>query len=267
MEPHNILDRLGPVQFDVTFVQSLRWSPGRHVAAHTHDREFQLDLFSGNGELTIDNQAFPLAGWTVVFFPPGVNHSFTASRIGKLRNLSIKFQAADPGLHALPALRFHPRTESDRKNYETTLQTILEEWQMRRWGWAQSISAKITALVLQTLRVWQEERDASLSRETLQEACRYLSLNYSEPVTVAEVARHCRIHPASLSRLFQRHLKTTPRNYLLHLRLNQARLLLASGHRVTDAANQTGFSTVHYFSRVFKKIHGHPPGTLRTNPE
>jgi AraC-like DNA-binding protein len=181
--------------------------------------------------------------------------------------LSIKFQADDKNLHVLPPLRFHPRTDVDRKNYETTLQTILEEWQMRRWGWAQTISAKVTALILQVLRVRQEEQETSLSRETLQEACRYLGLNYSEPVTVAEVARHCRIHPASLSRLFQRHLATTPRDYLLRLRLSQARLLLASGHRVTDAARQTGFSTVHYFSRAFKNIHGHPPSTLRSNPQ
>ena len=54
MDPQNILTHLGPVQFDVTFVQSLRWSPGRHVTPHVHDREFQLDLFSGNGEFTIN---------------------------------------------------------------------------------------------------------------------------------------------------------------------------------------------------------------------
>jgi AraC-like DNA-binding protein len=264
MEPQKILDRLGPVQFEVTFVQSLRWAPGRHIAPHSHDREFHLDLFYGNGELTVGKQHFPLVGWTIVFIPPGINHSFTASRIGRLRNLAIKFQAGDSEFRALPALRFHPRTDTLRKYYENTLQLILEELQMRRWGWLQSVSARVTAMILQTLRVWQEEHEASAGQETLEKACRYLSLNFSEPVTIAEVARHCRLHPASLSRLFQRHLKTPPREYLLQLRLKQACLLLRSGHRVTDAADQTGFSSVHYFSRVFKKVYGNTPGTLIT---
>ncbi|NEQ55828.1 MAG: helix-turn-helix transcriptional regulator, partial [Leptolyngbya sp. SIO3F4] len=51
-----------------------------------------------------------------------------------------------------------------------------------------------------------------------------------------------------------------PHAYLNHVRVHQAKRLLASGHSITDAALSTGFADQSHLHRHFKKMVGVTPG-------
>jgi len=63
--------------------------------------------------------------------------------------------------------------------------------------------------------------------------------------------------------LFKKALGMTFKQYLISLRLNHAENMLRSGEaNVGDAALQSGFSDIYYFSKLFKEKKGIPPSKL-----
>ena len=65
-------------------------------------------------------------------------------------------------------------------------------------------------------------------------------------------------------RLFRRHLRTSPRQWLIRERLLEAQsLLMRETARVSEVAERCGFCDVYHFSREFKQFSGLPPTVWR----
>ena len=101
-------------------------------------------------------------------------------------------------------------------------------------------------------------------RVLIREAIRYLDENFTRPVSVGEVASRLHLSPNYLSTIFHRECGQTLRGYLVRLRVERARQLLRETHHPIKAiAGLAGFSDEFYFSRVFRRILGRPPGAFR----
>lgn len=73
-----------------------------------------------------------------------------------------------------------------------------------------------------------------------------------------------KISPSHLRRLFGRHLRTSPHQWLLRERLTHAQALIAdSAMPLADIAEICGFCDVYHFSREFKRSVGTPPAAWR----
>lgn len=83
--------------------------------------------------------------------------------------------------------------------------------------------------------------------------------SYAEPLTVPDLAVAGGLCPSHLSALFVRHLGASPFEYLLRVRIREARLLLARGVRVKEVARLTGFGSQHHFCRLFRQRTGETP--------
>jgi AraC-like DNA-binding protein len=98
--------------------------------------------------------------------------------------------------------------------------------------------------------------------------CRTWILDHSADVqTLDQIAAACHIDPAYLCRLFRRFDHTSPYQFLLHLKMNDAAARLqVPGTPIKQVAADMGFSDPFHFSRVFKKALGLPPAQyLRLN--
>ncbi len=72
------------------------------------------------------------------------------------------------------------------------------------------------------------------------------------------------MHRSSLNRHFQEHIGTSPGQYLIRYRLQEAvRRLKESRDPVADIAVSVGYADPHYFSRHFKKEIGCTPVAFR----
>lgn len=89
----------------------------------------------------------------------------------------------------------------------------------------------------------------------------FLQEHCAEPIALAETARFLDVSEPYLSRRFHRETGRTLVDYLNHIRIDRARLLLSSsGHlRVHRVAELCGFSNAHYFALRFKKEVGMTP--------
>ncbi|NRA38901.1 MAG: AraC family transcriptional regulator [Planctomycetes bacterium] len=77
-------------------------------------------------------------------------------------------------------------------------------------------------------------------------------------------AQILKIHRSSLNRLFQEHIGSSPGQYLIRYRLQEAvQRLKESSAAVADIAHDVGYADAHYFSRHFKKEIGCTPSEFR----
>lgn len=92
----------------------------------------------------------------------------------------------------------------------------------------------------------------------------YIIDNLDKPITVKNVAEHLHISERHLSRIFNQELGQSFSTFIRKERIRKAGILLSESNiPIKDIAEQTGFSSVHYFTNVFSKEMDMPPGQFR----
>ncbi|NIC04934.1 AraC family transcriptional regulator [Halomonas sp. DX6] len=84
-----------------------------------------------------------------------------------------------------------------------------------------------------------------------------------QAVTLGELADMAGLSRYQLLRSFSRALGITPHAYLLQRRVLMVRHLIASGHSLSHAALEAGFSDQSHMSRAFSRQFGLSPGRYR----
>ncbi|MBQ3529702.1 MAG: AraC family transcriptional regulator [Oscillospiraceae bacterium] len=88
----------------------------------------------------------------------------------------------------------------------------------------------------------------------------YMMRNLHKSLTLREICLELGISEASLKRLVRQTCGQSPLAYFTDLKIAQAEwLILHSSMNMTQIAEQLGFSSVHYFSRIFKQKTGETP--------
>lgn len=91
----------------------------------------------------------------------------------------------------------------------------------------------------------------------------YLNEHYTQPVTLDTLAQLCGITRHHLAREFKKYMGQTVFTYLNMLRCKNAEFCLSEGMSVTQAAFESGFDSLSYFSRTYKKLMGVTPRSTR----
>lgn len=91
-----------------------------------------------------------------------------------------------------------------------------------------------------------------------------MEANVETPRSTAALARHARVSPRQLERLFRKYLACTPTQYYLELRLVRARQLLTqTSQSILDVALACGFVSASHFSKCFRTRYGFTPREAR----
>lgn len=100
-----------------------------------------------------------------------------------------------------------------------------------------------------------------LCNETAAKICHYIMQNYSRGnLTIVEVANAVNLSPNYLQRIFYKEMNCTPKEYLLRVRLNAARILLKQHkYLIKEVAQMCGWNCSHYFSNTYCKFYGYFP--------
>ncbi|MGG3510398.1 response regulator [Paenibacillus lautus] len=103
------------------------------------------------------------------------------------------------------------------------------------------------------------------SRHNIQKAKRYIEENYAmEDLSLQEVADSVGMSVTYLSRTFKSETNMNFVKYLVQVRMEKARELLAESElSAEETAYRVGFSDYVHFSKTFKKFHGLTPSAYR----
>ena len=110
----------------------------------------------------------------------------------------------------------------------------------------------------------KEEDSEKIPNLFVQKAADYIKLNYSEKISIKEIADQLYLSPNYLSELFKKHTGKTISEYLTEYRLEKAcQLLDHAEYRVGDVSGMVGIHDGRYFSNMFKKKYGMTPTEYR----
>jgi AraC-like DNA-binding protein len=221
-------------------------------------------VFSGQWELVVGAKRQLLGPGSLFSYGPGTHYRLTAAGDSNLVKFFVDFAG-----HVAPTLlkasglgkRRCLQLQQTRWLHDLFDQ-ILDCANLGRPS-ARLIGSRLTELLL--LRIREDSRLGSPSQSEAQrtfERCReFLQENYATLMSVSEVATHCSIDAAYLSRLFKRYADENPLQYLARIKMDHAaELIMRSGCSVKQAGAAVGFEDPYHFSRVFKRVHGVAPG-------
>jgi two-component system, response regulator YesN len=88
---------------------------------------------------------------------------------------------------------------------------------------------------------------------------------FAEKLSLSDIANEVHTNPTYLSRKFHEEVGVSFSEYLIHYRIQAAKRLLKTYPKwsILDVAENSGFSSQHYFSTLFRKIEGITPKEFR----
>lgn len=105
---------------------------------------------------------------------------------------------------------------------------------------------------------------AERERQRLNRIYRHVEENFTRPVDMAGAAAVAGITVPSFCRYFKQQVKMTYTEFVNIHRVNHAKRLLLREANVSEACFSSGFESLSYFNRVFKKVTGINPSAYRT---
>jgi AraC-like DNA-binding protein len=94
----------------------------------------------------------------------------------------------------------------------------------------------------------------------VQKVIDYLESNITNNITLEDICTHCSMSRSLIQKLFKDDTGWSVMEYFYRLKIEEAKRLIRNGtNNFTQIADHLGYSTIHYFSRQFKKIVGMSP--------
>jgi len=94
----------------------------------------------------------------------------------------------------------------------------------------------------------------------------WIKNNISQDISLVQMGNVVGLSPQHLSRCFKQAMGESPYQYLLEIRMNEAKRLLRGGdHSMTEVAFATGYSSPSHFSTAFRKATGMAPTQFQKN--
>lgn len=163
---------------------------------------------------------------------------------------------------------------SEKDRYFITLPKLInceEKTQIKR-NFEKMIEAHIHGNIPQTsIRLWQiflecaqNAQDDKVSNSYAEQIQNYVRQHYIDGFTSAQIQEACGLSYKYAGTLFKEVTGQTIKEYQCTLRLRKAEQLLKETNKsITEIAQLTGFSDVFYFSKIFHRKKGCPPGEYR----
>ena len=105
-----------------------------------------------------------------------------------------------------------------------------------------------------------EKRENSRNANLCREAAKYISKNYAEEITLADLAERFYIPANYLGTLFRKNMGMGIKEYQTAVRLEQADVLISSGKfKLYRVAEMVGYPNYEYFRKTYQKYRGRNP--------
>src|SRR5688500_3548829 len=262
--------------------------PGIHQPPHSHRFFEVIYIDSGAGTHRMGDVSAPAEPGDVFIISPGETHDpsglatvrgyvllFSAQAIDpRLTNADLAFaDGATPAVGAFGFLRRGAHGAAplrvpaeERNSWQLRLESLAAELDAKAPGYEELTRAELRILLVQCARlVASASQGANGVASCLASAAlRYIDDNYRRPITLADVAKAVKRSRAYLTDRMHRDTGQTVGAWITERRMAEARrLLVETDLDITRIAHSLTFLDGPYFRRLFKRIHGMPPGEWR----
>ncbi len=150
-------------------------------------------------------------------------------------------------------------------NYELIFRQMIQELQLQRLNYEEVLNINLRHIFLMINRYMNEgKKIGGEMLDEIERAIHYFNENYNKQIVIEKYAEEHLMTSAWFIHNFKQVTQMTPMQYIVSLRINNAKYLLEnSKYNVTQIANLVGYDNSLYFSRLFSKHTGKSPSEYR----
>jgi AraC family transcriptional regulator len=244
---------------DSVVVNRLVHTQPRSLPSHAHQAGFVSLILEGEYRETAGFSQFGYQPFSCVYHPPGMDHRDEIGRAG-VTMLTLEFKPELFDAVDFAAVNLRPIIDLSGRRPAWELMDLYQRISSTATN-DLDIESRAVALAFSIVKF-----ASSTPRDlrSLQRTREYIHAHFSDPLTLAQVARAVGVHPVYLGQIFRQEFGETLGEYLNRIRVHAAAGLLANSDLPLSAvAANLGFYDQSHFTRVFRQLTGATPGTFR----
>ena len=233
---------------------------------HWHEATELLYCMEGSGVAVSGARRISLAAGELAFINPNRLHTFYAS--GHCRYCYLLLAPELAAARDLPRTPVQPFISDP--DIAAQMDGIIHELQRQEPFYRSEVCARLTRLLVCLHRRYPEAKDDQETEadnrqlEMVKAIISYIRRHFAEPISLDDLCREMSFSRSRICHVFKEVTGQTLVEYIHFVRCNNARTLLASRqYNVSECAERSGFGSVSYFSRIYKKQMGVPPSSHR----
>ena len=245
-------------------IASSRYGGDWHSVPHTHNHTELFFIVSGKGQFLIQDQFFPVGINNLVIINPNVLHTEDSLNAQPLEYIVLGIDGIELANDENSNGQFSILDHMESVEISGCLRNILREMEQKNTGYEDVCQAYMEILIIRlrrstTLSVPSEPQISSGNRQCAA-VRRYIDLHFKAPLTLEQLAEESHMNKYYLSHSFKREYGTSPINYMISRRIEESKYLLAETDlSMTQIAQLLGFSSLSYFSQVFRRTQSVSP--------
>ncbi|TXK81000.1 AraC family transcriptional regulator [Paenibacillus sp. N3.4] len=248
-------------------------NPLHKMGPAVHDYYLIHTVLAGEGTFEMHNRTYPCkAGDTFIIYP-GELFSYVADADRPWHYTWVAFSGRSAGMTLAQAgvilsnaviqgnsfHSLHRLYQRIRSSFQQSAYPALED--MEAGGWLRVLLCELGQQNHQQIHV-NPVTESDIERQVGQ-AIRYLELQYTQKVSIEELAHSLGYHRTYLCKMFKQFTGLAPMQYLFKIRMERAKLLLQTAMTIDQIASSVGFNDALYFSKQFHKWSGQAPSVYR----
>ena len=258
-----------------------------YYAGETHN--FWEFLFVDKGEIcvTAGDEHLSLKKDEIVFHKPNEFHNLWANGKSAPNIIVVSFETDSPEMSFFENRRFTVSEEERSllaefiKESQQTFKTPLDKRFVEKMefsdkrpiGGEQLISMYLEMMLIKMMRRLKKEHTPAVAPTRLkshpdvyERICQYLETHIRAKITIEQICRDNLIGRTQLQNLFRKKNGCGVIDYFCTLKIDTAKQLIREQRmNFTQISNYLGYTSIHYFSRQFKKITGMTPSEYATS--
>lgn len=245
-------------------VASAKYGGDWHSVPHTHNHMELFYIVGGKGQFLIQDQLYPVNVNNLVIINPNVTHTEVSLNAQPLEYIVLGIEGIELKTSATANGQFSILDQFESVEISGCLRNILREMELKNTGYEDVCQAYMEILIIRLMRntalaIPAEPQMVSSNRQCAA-VRRYIDLHFKEPLTLELLAEEGHMNKYYLSHAFKREYGVSPINYMISRRIEESKYLLAETDLSLSQISQLlGFSSLSYFSQVFRKTQSVPP--------
>lgn len=249
-------------------VASARYGGDWHSVPHTHNHMELFFIVGGRGQFQIQDQLYPVNINNLVIINPNVSHTEVSLNAQPLEYIVLGIEGIELATSENSNGQFCILDHVESVEISSCLRNILREMELKNTGYEDVCQAYMEILVIRLMRntalaVPTEPQIISANRQCAA-VRRYIDLHFKESLTLEQLAQEAHMNKYYLSHAFKREYGVSPINYMISRRIEESKYLLAETDLSMSQISQLlGFSSLSYFSQVFRRTQSISPKEYR----
>ena len=239
-------------------------NPDWKIRPHSVERCDITYITKGNARYTINGKVYELGPGDLVFTADGDKKEALTYPNKLMRCYTVNFSMLYPALKCPPPAFPTVSNIGLKRDVIDLFRELTLSWSEQHEGYVMKTRALLMLILHRLREILNCNDNSSTSDNRINKITNFITMHYSEKLTVKDLSEMVCLHRVYLGYLFKRQTGMTIYKYITLIRVRNAETMLQSGkYKVQEVAENCGFSDVNHFYKSFRALRGFSPSKCK----